>query len=155
MPTPTPSNPLNKPLAQGLTSEELELLEVERKRKLWEKVIAGRQSILMDKGKITAVPGKSLNPNTRYAWVNRNEHRVTMFQAQGYAICRNPDVHSDWKREDNTHIYGDLILMEIDRELWETSKLYSQMKAIEGVEGEEVFKAFAERAGIPVLMPKS
>jgi ribosomal protein S30 len=124
---------------------------MQRKRELLAKVIANREHRALMAGKVRpADPKVPLNPKTRYIWANRNPERIVQFKIQGYEVCKDPKVATDWQKEDGTHIYGDLILMEIDQDLWEANKLYSQMKAIEGVEGEEVFKAFAERAGIPV-----
>lgn len=132
--------------------------EVERDRKiaLLRQVRETRANSLQQKGKVRSADStKQLNPTKHYVWVNRNEHRVVFFRGLGYTICSDPAVATDWKLEDGTHAFGDLILMEIDRELHEMIKLDGQLRALEGVEGETVFAAFAERAGIPVQLPKS
>lgn len=131
-------------------------IEMERKKALLAKVAQVKVNLLQDKGKVRpADPTKPLNPNIKYVWVNKNENRVVSFQGLDYKIVKDPNVLTDWKREDGSHIYGDLILMQVDREWYDGLKLHSQMKAIEGVEGEAVFAAFAERNGIRAQIPKS
>jgi hypothetical protein len=140
---------------QPLNSKEVAEIEYARKRELLRKVRETRSNALQEKGRVrSADPAKQLNPAIHYAWVNRNEHRIVFFQALGYKIVNDAAVMTDWKREDGSHAYGDLILMEIDKETHEMMKLDSQLRALEGVEGESVFASFAQRAGIPVEVPR-
>jgi hypothetical protein len=69
----------------------------------------------------------------------------------GYEICKDPDIVTDWKKEDGTHIRGDAILMTISKELKEAWKYDSELRAVADLEtSRDSFKAFGDRNGIPV-----
>jgi hypothetical protein len=90
-------------------------------------------------------------PDKHYSWINRDENRITHFQAQGYVICKDPDIKTNWKKEDGTHVRGDLILMETSAELHEVWKYEGELRAVEDLEASrDSFKAFAGKNQIPV-----
>lgn len=131
--------------------KEAHEIEQERKRALLAKVRQQREDTLKMKGRVYAAdPAIGVPANKKYVWVNRNEHRVVEFTSSGYTICKDPAIRTDWRRDDGTHQYGDLILMEIDFELWEAIKLDDQIRSLENVEGAAVFESFAQQSGIPV-----
>lgn len=62
------------------------------------------------------------DPAKVYEWINSDPRRVAFFSAREYEVCNasnSPKVHTNWKREDGTHVQGDAILMMVDRELKE------------------------------------
>jgi hypothetical protein len=92
------------------------------------------------------------DPAKVYVWVHNSDTRRQHFESLEYRVCRDPKVSTRWKREDGTHVCGDLILYEIDKELHDTLKLESLYRAVEAIEGSRSdFLAFAERNRVPVL----
>lgn len=125
-------------------------IELERKRALLAKVHTTRDSMLQNMVKL-----EGTNPAKQYSWINNSEPRINFFAAQGYIICKDPAVKSRFQREDGTHVRGDLILMERDRELHEAWKYDGEMRAVADMEGSrDSFKAFAARNGVPVEQPR-
>ncbi len=137
-------------------SEVLDPAEIElrRKRELLAKIKVIRERINNNRGMVTGDPAKT------YIWVNRDEHRRNYFEGLGYVMCREKDitkpvVKSAWMREDGTHVRGDLILYEIDKDVAEALHMEEAMRALEAIEGPPVeFANFAERHGVPVYEPK-
>lgn len=128
--------------ATGKTPEQLKL---ERRKELLAKVRQIRAHALTDRGKV--LNGK---PDKAYIWSNIAEHTLVEFQGLGYQICKDPDVKTAWKKEDGTHVRGDLILMEVDRDLYDAIKADDELRALEAIEAPK--NAFAatvarERAG--------
>lgn len=144
-----PSSQPTPPQGQAAPAKPAHQIEQEKKIELLRKVRQTRQNAHLNHQRVWAKEGE-LPADKKYVWVNKNESRVVYYQGLGYAICRDERVMTNWRREDGTHQYADLILMDIDRGLWEAMKLDSELRGLEGVEGEDMFKAFAERAGIPV-----
>ena len=86
-----------------------------------------------------------------YVWVHKSDQRLVYFEGFGYQICRDPSVQTNWRKEDGTHVWGDAILLEIDKDFHEALKLESQARSVEALEGtRESFIAFAQTNGIPV-----
>ena len=128
-------------------------LEMERKAALLSQVRQRREDTIRMKGRVyPADPNGAMPAGKHFVWVNRNEHRVVSFKSEGYTVVNDGHarIRTDWEREDGTHIYGDLILMEIDKELYDTIKLDDQIRAMENVEGQAMFETFAKESGIPV-----
>lgn len=99
-----------------------------------------REHALTNRGRISN--GK---PNKDYVWVNINEHRQIEFRSQGYELCRDPDVKSDWQTQEGHHQRGDLVLYEIDKELREAMKIDQEIRAYESVEAQRHVLATAVR----------
>lgn len=75
---------------------------------------------------------KNPDPAKVYTWVNTREERQMLYQSMGYEVCHNADVGSNyWKPEEKIHKVADLILYEIDRDLYE---LDEANKVITGLE---------------------
>lgn len=126
-------------------------IEAKKREELLARIQQHREDTKKSKARVFPKdPAVGLPPNKRYVWVNRNEARIVAFRSEGYVIATDDRVNSMWKREDGTHTYGDLILMEIDQELYDAIKIDDQMRAVEGVEGASMFEAFANQSGIPV-----
>ncbi len=88
-----------------------------------------------------------------YVWVNTHELRRSSFEAMDYVVCTDPSVKSRWKRKDGTHICGDLILYEVNRDWREVLDAHAELSAIEAVEGSrEELLAFAARNKIPMTL---
>lgn len=133
-------------VSEGLQPHEIEM---ERKRALLAKVRVTRDSMLQNMAKI-----EGGDPNKHYGWVNNSDARITFFQAQGYTICKDPKVKTRFKREDGTHVRGDVILMERPEEEHEAWKYESELRAVEDMENSQAsFKTFAARNGVPVEQP--
>lgn len=109
-----------------------------------------REHALRNRGRV----GNS-KANRHYSWVNIDQHRQIEFQSQGYVICKDPDIKTDWRKEDGTHQRGDLILYEIDKELHEALKLDDELRAYEAVAApKHVLHTQVERAGAAVYEPQ-
>jgi hypothetical protein len=132
-------------------------LTEERKMELLRQVRQHRADTLFAKGRVRAAdPAKAPIPEDKvFVWVNKNEHRQVHYISSGYTVCKDVRVTTNWAQPDGTHVYGDMVLMECPKDLYMAMKLDNEYRALEGVEGEELFKAFAERAGIPVSTPKN
>lgn len=91
-------------------------------------------------------------PDRTYIWVRNDPHTMIDYKALGYEVVRNdPGVKTQWPQEDGTHVRGDVILMQIDRELREVMDYESDLRATEGLSGSrEAFKEFAYKSNIPV-----
>lgn len=123
-----------------------EELELQRKVELLKKV-----RLLKDKAR-NRLEVTGGDPAKVYVWVHNSDTRRQHFETLEYVVCRDPKVSTRWKREDGTHVCGDLILYEIDRELHDALKLESLYRAVEAIEGSQSdFLAFAERNRVPVL----
>ncbi len=97
---------------------------------------------------------KGSDPNKSYTWVNVHPSRRVFFEGQGFTVCRDPKVVTSWRREDGTHIRGDLILYECDKEWKEALTAFDDLSAIEAMEGsQETFLAFAEQNKVPAQIP--
>lgn len=58
---------------------------------------------------------------------------------------------TNWEAEDGTHVRGDLILMEIDKDMHEALQMQAQLTADELLQApQQEFKDFAEGQGAPV-----
>lgn len=150
---PRPQVPVKTPTQPADSETELRPHEVEmaRKRELLARVRVTRESMLRT---FAEVQGKK--PDRDYIWVNVNEHRRTTFEGMGYTVCKDPDIKSQWKREDGTHVRGDLILYHVPKELREAWHTEGQLRAIEDQEGAPaVFEDYAARAGVPTYRPPS
>lgn len=120
--------------------------ELERKRALLARVRATKASLI---SQLSQIEGRS--PTKHYSWVNRHEARVMTYRTMGYEICRDPNVKTQWRQSDGTHVRGDLVLMEIDQDLYEAWQYESERSAIEAVEAaQDTFREFAGRSGVPV-----
>lgn len=125
-------------------------IEMDRKRALLQKVKSLRQGTLMQMGAL-----QQGNSNKEYCWVNVRDDRRVSFEATGWNLCKDPAVVTRWKQEDGTHRRADLILYEIDRDLYEATMAYNQLRGIESVEGsEEMFIASLDRDRVPVYKPQ-
>lgn len=89
------------------------------------------------------------NSNKVYVWVATDNVTRTTFEGLGYVVCKDPNVTSRWVRQDGTHQRGDLILYEVDKDLYEAIKLEAEMRALEATEAEDLFISFAQQNRIP------
>lgn len=128
------------------TTLEPHEVEMHKKMELLAKVRSTRSSMLQH---LASIEGK--DPSKHYGWIHNSEPRITHFRAQGYEVCKDPKVKTQWRREDGTHVRGDLILMECPKDLHEAWKVDGELRAIEDLENSRnSFTAFAERSGVPV-----
>lgn len=105
-----------------------------------------REQSMLGKGQV-----KYGNPFKTYVWVNKNENRLNYYISMGYVICHDPKVATSWKQADGTHVRGDVILMEIDKDLHDAIKFDGELRAVESVgESKGMFEAYAASKGIPV-----
>lgn len=121
-------------------------IEMQKKMRLLQQVRTTRSSML---SQLAEIEGRKADMH--YGWVNNSDARITHFRAQGYEICKDPDVRTRWRRDDGTHVRGDVILMVCPKDLHEAWKYDGELRAIEDLENSrDSFKAFAERSKIPV-----
>lgn len=91
------------------------------------------------------------DPDKEYVWVRHASERVQYFQALGYEITKNPAVQTKWRRDDGTHVRGDVILMEVDKDMKEAYEVLSDAASVEALQGSrEEFINFAIQNRIPV-----
>ena len=125
-------------------------LEMDRKRALLSKVKAIREN-RKNKGAVLAG-----DPAKEYCWVNTKDDRRISYEAEGWVVVKDPAVRTNWKQEDGTHKRADLILYEIDKELYEAMVAYNQLRGIEAVEqNDDTFLAFLERNNVPGYKPRA
>lgn len=137
-----------KPQAASAPAEALLPHETEQARKLalLSQVRSTRASMLAQLAQI-----EGMKPDKAYIWANIHETRVNRFRSMGYEICKDPDVKSQWRKDDYTHVRGDVILMQVPKELHEAWHYDSELRAIEDLDNSQVgFKEFAARNGVPV-----
>jgi len=127
------------------------LLEKERKLALLQKVKSLREGMLFNKGAV-----REGDPAKEYCWVNVRDDRRVSYEAMGWVLCKDPKVKTQWRQDDGTHKRADLILYEIDKELFEAMQAYNNLRGIEAVEGsEEMFVAALDRDRVPVYRPQA
>lgn len=120
--------------------------EQARKEELLKKVRVLRETMHVNRAKVTG--GK---PDKTYIWVGRDDNMRTYFEGLGYAVCRDTSVKTQWKREDGTHARGDLVLYEVDKELYEALKAESELRGLEQLQSSKSgFQDFAAKSGVPV-----
>ncbi len=106
-----------------------------------------REKLLMNRGEVKGRPDKM------YCWVNVNESRRQWFEGLGWELCKDPSVKTEFKREDGTHVRGDLILYQMDKEIYEVINLDNELRGIEGIQGsKDQFLNFAESNRIPAKL---
>ncbi len=120
--------------AEQSKGESNELLphqrELIRKKELLSKVQAGRQKI--DRTQFGAVTAG--DPAMHYSWVNQRPESMVIFEGLGYEVCRDPKVETRFKRGDGTHVRGDLILMQVSKEVYEQIQAEDDYRAIEALQ---------------------
>lgn len=141
--TATPPKPSASAPPAGETKEQ-------RLKRLISKARTYRDSSLRNRG---AVDGR---PDKVYCWVNKREERQLFYESMGWELVKNdPLVKSQHKKEDGTHQRADLILYQIDRDLFEGMEADRQLAAIESMQSAETsFESAAERAGAPTYKPR-
>lgn len=118
-------------------------LERQRKLDLLAKVRVSRDRLRF-RGAV-----EDIDPNKVYVWLSNDENTRTRFEGLGYVLCKSPTIKTAWRKEDNTHRRGDLILYEVDKDLYEAIKLDGELRALEGQAAEELFLNFADSNRIP------
>lgn len=152
MPEPKASNITLTPPPVVESPEEI---EARKRREISERVQQGRYRQLHSYGEVRGKGGGPKPTDKHYAWINSHPIQITKFKALGYVICDDDRIETNYfSPATGTHICGDTTLMYCDQDYYEALKLDSAYRAIEGVEGENIFHAFAGRVGIPVSNPK-
>lgn len=140
---------LNKQLATP-PLPKLETSKAERAKDLLAKVRTYRENIVANRGAV--VEG---SPDKIYCWVNQREERQLFFQSMGWGLVNDPNVKTAHRQADNTHKRADLLLYEIDRDLYDVMEADKQLRAIEAIDGaESAFDSFVERNGAPKYKPR-
>jgi hypothetical protein len=123
--------------------------ELDRKRRLLAKIKTIRDAVLVNRGEVRGEETKL------YRWVNLKAERQLWFQTVGWTKVGAQDpVETLYKQDDGTHVRGDLILYQIDKEFGEALHLFDVVRGVEMVEGaKESFEATAEREGVPTFRP--
>lgn len=75
------------------------------------------------------------NSAKTYMWVNQREDRQAFFKAWGWELCVDPSVQSSFRQKDLTHRRADVVLYEIDKDLYEAQEAFKQLRGLEGIEG--------------------
>lgn len=96
------------------------------------------------------------NPHKVYCWVNSRDDRQAFFQAWGWVLCVDPNVKSMFRKEDLTHRRADVVLYEIDRDLYEAQEAFKQLRGLEGIEGHKNAAVAAfNRMGVKEYIPNA
>lgn len=108
-----------------------------------------REKLLMNRGEV-----RGADPNKAYCWVNVHKARRTFFEGLGWIVCKDEKVQTNWKRkEDGTHVRGDLILYEISKEDKEVIDLEAELSAVEAIQGSKnQFLDFAATNRVPAQL---
>ncbi len=123
--------------------------EMSRRSALLAKVKVLRDGLLINRGKIVGDPTKE------YKWVNINPDRQLYFQGLGWMkVDADCDVTTSYQRDDGTHIRGDLILYQIDKEMAMALHEYDVIMGLERVNGaRDGFINEAQKMGIRPFIP--
>lgn len=125
-------------------------LELDRKKALLARVRLLRESAIFQRGSL-----QSRNPLKEYCWVNIRPDRRVTFEGLGWQLCKDPLVTTSWRQDDNTHVRGDLILYDIDKDLYEAMEAYNVLRGLEASEGvEHSFLSALQREHVPAYKPK-
>lgn len=126
-------------------------IEMERKKALLARVRVMREKTQLNRGAINL---DMADPNKVYHWINKDQSRIIEFTGLGYQIVRTEPVKkgarglSDWQAADGTHVRGDLILMCVDREIYEALSTIAAAEGYERLQGvREAFNSMVERTG--------
>jgi hypothetical protein len=74
------------------------------------------------------------SPGKIYEWINSDHRRVSYFESREYVVCNasnSPNIMTNWKRDDGTHVQGDAILMMVDRDLKEELDKDDALRSLE------------------------
>lgn len=127
------------------------LSEAEKVKILRERVKVLRDGAMFDQGRI-----KTPNPAKQYCWVNIREERQTFYQALGWEVVRDPDIGTlFWKKDENRHRRADLVLYQIDRELFyafEAEKILRNLD-LTGDAADEAFALEMKKHGARLYKP--
>lgn len=127
-----------------LDDDQLEQIEFKKKVDLLRKVRSTRER-LYTMGAVT-----NQDPSKVYVWVANDDETQVRFVSLGYEVCKDPNISTSWKKEDGSHRRGDLILYQIDKDIYDALRTDSAIRAIEVLESpEDQFLQFAEKSGVP------
>lgn len=120
----------------------------ERMLRLLAKVKVVRERMLFQMGEV-----RNGTPGFTYIWVTNDNQLRVRFHTMGYEQVTkgtDPDVVTDWKREDGTHLRGDVLLYRIPTDYHDAIKLEAQIRSKEALETtKDTFLGFAAREHIP------
>lgn len=118
---------------------------------LRERVKILRDGALLDRGKVL-----NPDPSKRYCWVNAKEDRQLTYQAMGWELVRLPDKTKYWKADENQHRRADLILYQIDEELFLAIQAYNMIRGLDltGEAADEAFAATVKQHGARAFKPQ-
>lgn len=137
------------PVETSQPPPKVEMSKEERKRFLLSKVRVRRENLLAG----SRVEGRA---DKEYCWVNQREERQLFFQAMGWELVKDKEVKSSYMRPDGTHVRADLILYQIDKDMYEAIQADRELRSIEALEGvEEGFQTSANRQGAPTFRPRA
>lgn len=92
-----------------------------------------------------------------YYWARKDDtHELSRLEWMGYEVVhddpKNPRVTATGLREDGTYVLGDVILMHIDKEIYEFLESENARRARELVEGAKSdFVTDAQKEGVPTF----
>ena len=99
------------------------------------------------------------DPKKQFSWVNNSQDRIKYYEGLEYRVSKDAGIkeaHPDWVKEDGTIRRGDLILMEVERDIYEGIKYSELLDAAENRDqAERIFLNYAERNGVPTFQPKT
>ena len=136
-------------------SKPAHLIEQERKMELLRRVKGIREGLLLNRGAVLTG-----DPSKEYCWVNKDQDRRIYFEQMGWELCvvdpNKPSVTTNWKpQQDGTIARGDLILYQIDKDLYEATEAYNVIRGLELTENAgSDFEGMMERMKVPTYKPK-
>lgn len=105
-----------------------------------------REKLSFSRGEVKGDPSK------HYSWIHNSESRINFYEGLGYQIVKDPEVKTNWLKEDGTHRWGDSILMCVDKDFKQALDMDTEISSVESLEGSrESFLAFAKSRGVPVV----
>lgn len=143
-----------------ITQEDLHKMETmsEAQKKIYimrKQVSVYREGALFNRRKL-----KNPDKTKAYVWVNSKEERRMAYEAFDWKVCRDPNVGSNyWREDDKLHRCADLILYEMPRELYEMMKADEVVRGLELTDqknAESAFSSAIRQAGVhvPTFQPK-
>jgi hypothetical protein len=96
------------------------------------------------------------DPAKGYQWERNTNDSIAAARSRGWELVKtgsNAEVETPFRREDGTHVYGDLILMQIPRDEQEILELLPDVEAVERIHGRNQYQqllAFSQENRVPM-----
>ncbi len=127
--------------------------EIERKKNV---DLLSRARTLRDGARKDAGRVFNEDPARVYIWVHNSDQRKSLREGMGYRITKSKKddknaAYTQYRRGGGENVYGDLILMDCDRDEHDALKMLPEIEALELVSAPRAdFLGFGQSQNVPV-----